>query len=369
MAFQKIKETFRSYNLQYWVVITLELLERGAYYGIMGYFPVHCYNNLGFSATQYGFLYALLVFLLYLIPLISASLARKFGYKLILTTAFLIVIPAYLLMTFTRSYLAFFPLIIAWGIGAGAFKPMVSATIAHVTEKEHRNSAYSIYYLSINWGSAIAMVGIGLLIPEKFAQIAFLVGTVLITANLLITILFYKNPMPKDPTEKIVNAFKKMALVLRDKKFAILLLIYAGFFFIFSSMHTFLPIYYTNFGIQPAVWLTAPLISAINPITIITLGPFLSRFMDRFASLKLMIVGMGLFSLGLLIPRFLSGCLCHGFGNLHLLHRRVHDPPQFHFICFQDSSSGKSCSLHGLCFPSFSCRERFRFHIWGCYVR
>lgn len=304
MVLDKMKTTFKSYSLQYWVVITLELLERGAYYGIMGYFPVHLYNNLGFSGTQYGMLYALLVALLYFIPIVSSALAKKFGYKVILTAAFLIVIPSYIVMTFTRSYIAFFPLIIAWGIGAGSFKPMVSATIAHVTKREQRNSAYSIYYLSINWGSAIAMVGIGLLIPEAFAQIAFLVGAVLITANLIITLLFYKNPVKRDPTQKISEAFRKMALVLSDKKFSILLLIYAGFFFIFSSMHTFLPIYYTNFGVQPAEWLTAPLISAINPITIITLGPFLSRFMDKFASLKLMIFGMGLFSLGLLILGF-----------------------------------------------------------------
>lgn len=325
MVLEKMKSTFRSYNLQYWVVITLELLERGAYYGIMGYFPVHCYNNLGFSGTQYGILYALLVFLLYFIPIIAASLAKKFGYKLILTGAFLMVIPSYILMTFTSSYIAFFPLIIAWGVGAGAFKPMVSATIAHVTKKEQRNSAYSIYYLSINWGSAIAMVGIGLLIPERFAEISFMVGAVLITANLLITILFYKNPITKDKTEKMLDAFRKMALVLSDKKFAILLLIYSGFFFIFSSMHTFLPIYYTNFGIQPEngvnipfiganVIITAPLMVAVNPITIITLGPFMSKFMDRFSSLKLMIVGMTLFSFGLLILGFIPVIYAMAFG-------------------------------------------------------
>jgi len=292
---------FREYPSVFWTVITLELLERGAYYGIMGYFPIHCMVNLGFSGTQFGILYAVLVFLLYFIPLIASSLARKYGYKAILLVAFAMLAPTYFILTFVGSFYAIFLLIIAWGLGAGAFKPMISATIAEVTEKAKRNSAFSIYYLSINWGSLIAMVGIGLTIPQAFAHIAFAVGGVLITANLLITLFLYRNPVEPDPNEKIKDALKKLVKILEDKKFTILLIIYAGFFFIFSSMHTFLPAYYIEFGIKPWGWLEAPLISALNPLTIVMLGPFLAKYMDRFDSLKLMIAGMFLFSTGLFL--------------------------------------------------------------------
>jgi len=297
----RISSTYRSYSSLYWVVISLELFERGAYYGIMGYFPVHLMENLGFSGTEFGILYALLVFLLYFVPIIASSLAKKVGYKTILTIAFVIIIPSYLIMTFTKSWIAFLPIVIAWGIGAGAFKPMVSATIAHVTEKKHRNSAYSIYYLSINWGSLIAMVLIGIFIPQAFAHLVFLVGAVLITINLLITIFLYRDPVEKDPTEKVGTSFTNMIRVLSDGKFALLLLIYSGFFLIFSSMHTFLPAYYTGFGLKPFARFEAPIMSAFNPLTIVILGPFLSRFTDRFESLKLMIIGMLIFCSGLLI--------------------------------------------------------------------
>ncbi|MBN1389901.1 MAG: MFS transporter [Candidatus Thermoplasmatota archaeon] len=302
MSFKDIvPRYFKRFSPQYWVVISLELFERGAYYGIMGYFPVHALYNLGFSGKVYGALYALLVFLLYFVPIVSASLAKKIGYKRILTIAFLILIPSYLGMTFLTTELSFFFAIVAWGIGAGAFKPMVSATIAHVTGKEERNSAYSIYYLSINWGSFLAMLATGFLIPQHFAQIVFAVGAVLITVNLIITLLFYRDPIENDPNEKVSSAFKKMGIVLSDRRFVLLLLFYSGFFVIFSSMHTFIPAYYFGFGIQPARWFTAPLISAINPLTIITIGPILAKFTDRFDSLKLMITGMLIFSAGLFI--------------------------------------------------------------------
>lgn len=296
-----LKVKFKQYPSIFWVVITLEMLERGAYYGIMGYFPIHCMENLGFSGTQVGLLYGSLMFLLYLIPLLASSLARKYGYKSILVVAFALLAPTYFVLTFIGSFYGIFLLIIAWGIGAGAFKPMISATIAEVTEKAKRNSAYAIYYLSINWGSLIAMVAIGLLIPQHFAHLTFIVGGVLITVNLLITLVMYNNPVEPNSKERVTDAFVKMVKVLADGKFTVLLLIYAGFFFIFSSMHTFLPAYYVQFGIKPWGWLEAPLIGAINPLTIVMLGPFLSRYMDRYDSLKLMIGGMFLFCIGLFL--------------------------------------------------------------------
>ena len=242
--------------------------------------------------------------MLYLVPLVSASLARKFGYKKVLLFAFILIIPTYISMTFLTTPIAFLPAVIAWGIGAGAFKPMVSATIAHVTEKEHRNSAYSIYYLSINYGSLFALLAITFLFPQHFAHLVFLFAAILITVNLLITIFLYRNPVENNPDEKVFTAFKNMATVLSDKKFAILLLIYAGFFFVFSSIHTFIPAYYIGFVGKPISWFEAPLMGAINPFAIVLFGPLLARFSDRFQSLKIMIIGIiivcsGLFVLGM----------------------------------------------------------------------
>ncbi|MGA1866481.1 MAG: MFS transporter [Thermoplasmatota archaeon] len=296
---EKAVDTYRTFIPQFWVVISLELFERGAYYGIMGYFAFHLKYNLGISPSTFGIMFAVLLFLLYFIPILSASLAKKIGYKTILTGAFLLMIPSYIIMTFAKNEYAFFPLIILWGIGAGAFKPMVSATIAHVTEKKHRNLAYSIYYLTINWGSAIAMFMIGVLIPKHFAQIVFMIGGILILVNLIITIFLYKNPIEKDPTERVSTAFINIGKVLSDSKFAILLLIYSGFFFIFSSMHTFLPVYMEDFGLTRWPITNTSLMGVINPITIVSMGPFLSKIADKHESLRLMITGIAVFSIGL----------------------------------------------------------------------
>jgi len=287
----------------FWIVNTLELFERGAYYGVMGYFSYHLKYNLHFTEDVIGILSAILLALLYFVPIIAAGFAKKIGYRKTLLMAFAVLIPAYALMAYAHSPFSFFFLILIWGIGAGAFKPMVSATIAHVTGEERRNLAYYIYYLTINLGAFIVPLAIGIFIPEAMARFTFILAAVLITVNLLITLLFYTDPVEIDPSTRVGEVFVNMARVLSDRKFAVLIAIYSGFFMMFSTMHTFLPLYMKDFRLMPS-WFTTPLLATINPLTILVAGPILSKFSSKKDSLKLMITGMSIFTLGLFILGF-----------------------------------------------------------------
>ncbi|MCD6383605.1 MAG: MFS transporter, partial [Thermoplasmata archaeon] len=296
-------KVLKGFNRLFWVVNLLELFERGAYYGVMGYFSYHLKYNLHFPEDLIGVLTAILLALLYFVPIVAAGFAKKIGYRKTLLSAFAILIPSYLAMAYARSPLAFFLLILAWGVGAGAFKPMVSATIAHVTDERRRNTAYYIYYLTINLGAFIVPLSIGIFIPEAMAHFTFMLASVLITVNLLITLFFYRDPIEIDPTTRVGEVFVNMGKVLSDRRFAILILIYSGFFMMFSTMHTFLPLYMKDFRLMPS-WFTTPLLATINPLTIILLGPVLSKISGGKDSLKLMITGMSIFSLGLLLLGF-----------------------------------------------------------------
>lgn len=296
-------ERLKGFPKLFWIVNTLELFERGAYYGVMGYFSYHLKYNLHFTEDIIGILSAILLALLYFVPILAAGFAKKIGYRKTLLSAFLVLIPAYALMAYARSPLSFFILILIWGIGAGAFKPMVSATIAHVTGEEKRNLAYYIYYLTINLGAFVVPLAIGIFIPEAMARFTFILAAILITINLIITLLFYSDPVEIDPSTRIGEVFANMGRVLTDRKFAILIAIYSGFFMMFSTMHTFLPLYMKDFRLMPS-WFTTPLLATINPLTILVAGPILSTLSGKKDSLKLMITGMLIFTLGLFILGF-----------------------------------------------------------------
>jgi len=84
--------------------------------------------------------------------------------------------------THAHDTASLFASVLVLGIGAGSFKPMVSATIAHVTPHSDRNYGYSIYYWMINLGAFLFPLFIGYYIENvlgdtAFYSLAFLIST------------------------------------------------------------------------------------------------------------------------------------------------------------------------------------------------
>ncbi len=301
------KGFFSQFTKMFWIVNSLELFERGAYYGTMAVLGVHIVETLlggGANAVAtWGVLYAMLIILLYFVPLVSAALSEKYGYKNVLLPAFGIMITGYFLLSYVRPdqfVLLTFALIIL-GIGAGAFKPIISGTIAHITFESQRNLAYSIYYWMINLGAFLFPLSIGFFFKtlDTFHFI-FIISAFLISVNIAITFLLYKNPIAPQPELGVDKAIKRIIPALKDRKFLILLLIYSGFWFMFAYNHAILPVYMVQFHRMPE-WFVVAWLTTINPGTIIILGPFLGKLVEKYKSLNVMMVGIIIFCIGLLI--------------------------------------------------------------------
>jgi MFS family permease len=292
------------------------LFERGAYYGTMAVFSYHLVYNLNVPSTVVGVLMALLMPFLYFVPIIAATLAEKYGYKSALIVAFALLLSSYILLgnitpldksiasssisTIIPAIAPILLAIISLGFGAGTFKPIISATIAHVTPEEKRNFGYSIYYWIINLGACIMPLSIGILIPKAAYNLAFYVSATMICINIAVSLMLFKNPKENAKDKTVAQALSGMLLVLKDKNFTLLLLIYSGFWFMYSMNHSFLPIYMKDFKVMPD-WFEAPMLAAVNPGTIITLGPFLGKLSEGKHSLNVMITGISIFVLGFAI--------------------------------------------------------------------
>jgi MFS family permease len=313
---------FGQFNKPFWVVNAFELFERGAYYGTMSVLGVHVtyylLENDPSAAAVWGALYAMLIILLYFLPLISAALAEKYGYRNVLFVCYGLMLVGYFTLSAVRPgnfgllIFSFFMI----GIGAGAFKPIISATIAHVTGEEQRNLAYSIYYWMINLGATLVPLSIGLytfftygVSDEKVLSgmgIYYFVGIlsgILVVINTLILIFLFRDPVEPNKDLSVGNAFKRIAPAFKDKKFVVLLVIYSGFWFMFAYNHTFLPVLMVDFARMPD-WFQLAFLATINPGTIIILGPFLGKFVEKYKSLNIMMTGILIFCLGLAINGF-----------------------------------------------------------------
>jgi len=303
---------FGRFNKQFWVVNTFELFERGAFYTMMGIFVYHFTDNIGISPAVMGTITALLMFMLYFVPLIASALAAKIGYKIIFLFSFIMIMIGYFLFNRSHDVMTLSLGVIAVGIGAGCFKPIVSATIAHVTPEKDRNYGYSIYYWMINLGAFVFPLIAGIYIENvlgdtKLYGIAFLISCGLVAINIVTCLIFFKDPIPADRSKKVLDALKNLSVIAQDKKFAILLVIYSGFWFMYSLNLSFLPVYMVDFGLRP-VWFAVAWIGIVNPGTIIVVGPFLGKFVDKlsgkFSSVQLMIGGIALYIAGMLIMTF-----------------------------------------------------------------
>ena len=309
------KGFFGQFNRQFWLVNAMELFERGSYYAFMSIWSLHLVFNLGASEEFPGLLYAPMIAFLYFVPLLSAALAEKFGYRLTLICSFILMIIGYGLMIAAASISSFVLAIVFMGVGAGAFKPMISATIAHITRSEQRNVAYSIYYWMINFGATVFPLAATFYLVSIYtdveptvavilgAPLIFTISTVFVGINLFMALTLYRDPVKTKPEVSISQAIAKIVPALMDRKFVLLLAIYTGFWFMFAFNHTYMPLYMVQFGKMPT-WFTATLLATINPGTIIIAGPFLAKVVEKQDSLKMMIVGILMFCTGLMVVAF-----------------------------------------------------------------
>lgn len=297
---------FTRFPRNFWIVNALELFERGAYYGTMAILAVHIHDNLGYTAAETGFFLAVLMTLLYFVPLVAAALAVKMGYRRTLIGAFLLMIAGYTTFGAVDAFALILFSILMLGVGAGTFKPIISASIARMTGSEQRNQAYAIYYWMINLGAFIvpltfAMLKIaGTFDPEENSEYVFFGSTALIGINLLITFLVLEDPAPPNPDKEVTEALRNLVDVLSDRVFTVLLLIYAGFWFMFAMNQSYLPLYMVHF-LQMPDWFSVFLLATFNPVTIVAAGPFLSKVVRGRDPLHLMITGISIFCIGLLM--------------------------------------------------------------------
>jgi len=219
MAEQKKKGVLKSFSSTYWIVVFFEFMERGSYYGMMSVLSIYLTDILGFAKTSVGLIKGTIQPILYFLPIISGALADRFGYRRTLTIAFAFLGGGYFLTSQMTSYSAVFLALCVMALGAGTFKPIISGSIARLTDKSNSTLGFGIYYWSINLGAFLFPL---ILVPFLKNSPAFgwrwvIIASALGTGAMIIpTLLFYKDP-PREKVEKskewnliktVANAFE-----------------------------------------------------------------------------------------------------------------------------------------------------------------
>ena len=339
--FSKIKNFFTQFSSQFWLVITFEFFERGSYYGMMSILSVYFTDQLFFSKESVGVIKSTIQPLLYILPIVAGAIGDRFGYKKTLIFAFSFLGLGYFLTSQFKDYVAVFASLIIMGIGAGAFKPMISGTIARITNEKNSTLAFGIFYWSINFGAFLFPLILVPYLKASFGWHSVMIASAIFTAGMVLpTIIFYKEPPRPESTKSLFEVFTGMILVLKDIRFVSLIVIYSGFWILYFQMFDSV-LWYVNdyvdatslnnavnsligiFGINLNWKFDVEHVTVINAGTIILLQMIVSNIVKNKKALPTMITGISLGTIGMAILAisadiwvFMAGIIIFSIGEM-----------------------------------------------------
>ncbi|HOI28745.1 MAG TPA: MFS transporter [Melioribacteraceae bacterium] len=310
---------FKSFSKNFWTVIMMEFFERGSYYGMMSILSVYMTDQLSFSKESVGVIKSTIQPLLYILPILSGAIGDRFGYRRTLTFAFIFLGLGYFLTSQTTEYPMVFASLIIMAFGAGAFKPLISGTIARETNEGNSTLGFGIFYWSINLGAFLFPLILVPYIKNAFGWQYVMMASAICTAAMLIpTYLIYKEPKKPESKKNLGEVLKGMVLVLTDFRFIGLIVIYSGFWILYFQMFDSVLWYVQKYvdasslnnavnGLFAAVGINlnwkfdVEHVTVINAGTIILLQIIVSNIVKTKKALPTMITGITMGTIGMAV--------------------------------------------------------------------
>jgi len=339
------KSGIRQFPRNFWVVIIMEFFERGSYYGVMSILSVYLVlsiadGGLGFSKESVGVIKSVITPLLYLLPILSGAVAERFGYRRTLMFAFTVMSLGYFFTSLATSYFFVFISLIFMVLGAGFFKPIISGTIARVTNKETSTLAFGIFYWTINLGAFLFPLILVPILKDMSWSYIFIMAAIATGSLLILNFSMYKEPEKPANTKTIAEVLTGAVLVLKDFRFVLMIVIYSGFWILYFQMfdtvlwylteymdmtpvnnavNSFLGIFISN----PSWTFDAEHVTVINAGTIIILQIFISNIVKHTRALPTMITGIAMGTAGMAILAisthawvFMAGIIIFSIGEM-----------------------------------------------------
>jgi POT family proton-dependent oligopeptide transporter len=299
----------------FWTANTIELFERGAYYAMASFVVIYLTETLGMSPTFATFLNGSLLWgLIYFLPILSGTLADKYGFKRSLVAAFVMLALGYLVMGNVQRFLppgSDFTLpillgIVLIGLGGSIVKPCIAGTVQK-TSGLRATLGFGIFYMVINIGSisgrAVSyFVRSRLGIPAIFFPVAFAFAI----AGLLIVFFVYREPeyVPDGKKDGQVAAKKTLSqallgivTVLRNWKFVFFLVVIGMFWILYVQLYNLVPLFLRWIDPQAPV----ELYTLVNPIMIVSLQLFITRLAKKWTPVRSIIFGVLVTTIGMLV--------------------------------------------------------------------
>ena len=248
---QSFLQTIKSYNPTFWVANFLQIMERGAWFGVFSLLGLYLVastdeGGLGLSHIEKGNILANVTAIQFFLPLFFGVIADRIGYKLSLIIAFVIIGVGYYLMGTVNSYWAVYLAFLFAAIGGSFFKPVASGIIARTTDEKTSTMGFGLFYLMANIGGFFGPAFSSYLRTTMGWRIIFLQGAAMILVNLLVVLFFYKEKKVNREynvpiLDEIKGSFQHIIEALKDTKLSVLLILMVGYWLVYNQLFYTLP--------------------------------------------------------------------------------------------------------------------------------
>ena len=217
----------KKFTFNFWIANLIEVLERFAYYGMYIPFKIYAEDKLGLTPIEIGAIQTAFLALSYLVPLISGTLADRYGFKKMLIISFLVYLPGFLLLMVVEGFLPVMLVMTLIAIAAGLFKPLIAGTVRLETNPSNRTLGFGIFYLMVNIGAFFGPITAGHLRLQSWTS-AFWASVIAVLAMLVIAIVFYREPKREEAveTQSLSSSFKILLQELLKPRMLLLILFF-----------------------------------------------------------------------------------------------------------------------------------------------
>jgi dipeptide/tripeptide permease len=250
----------------------------------------------------------------------------------------------YFLTSQVTNYTYIFISLLIMAVGAGTFKPIISGSIAKLTNEKTSSLGFGIFYWSINLGAFLFPLILVPALKSINGAYVMIASAICTGAMLLPTIFIFKEP-PREASRNesaskiIKDVFNKIWVVFIDWRFILFIMIYSMFWILYFQMFDTV-LWYVDMFIDPTPLnnLIAPIlhslfginwyfdvehVTVINAGTIILLQLVISSIVKNTKPLPTMISGIsfGIFGMAILafsqnIWIFIGGLFIFSIGEM-----------------------------------------------------
>ena len=312
-----ISVTIKKFPAIFWVANLLELFERWGWYAFYnGFFALYLTaaredGALGFSNVEKGTIMGTGSMILYFLPVITGAIADRVGYKKVLVVSFLTYFLAYFMLSRFESFGGIFAAFILLAVAGALFKPLISGTVARVTDKETASLGFGIFYMVVNIGGFIGPFVASLIYKHSWDMV-FYMSMSAMALNLLLTGLLFKEPAVVANGNTFLRnigiAFRNIGVTLTNWRFLVFLLIIGVFWTAYNQLYYSFPVFLDSWvnldkmsvslGLKPGT-ITTVTISSLASFFIILFQLIISSVTAKVRPLNSIMTGIFILAFGL----------------------------------------------------------------------